>query len=82
MKMESLTRVDIKFECHNKTAPSVVAGIANAVSTSGLPMRVDVKRVPIGGDLNNCRIIVKGEAFNFAGVKLVREAVKQGKLLA
>lgn len=77
-----LTRINTTFECHNKSASSVVASIANAASSSGLPMRISVKRVPIGRDLNNCRIMVTGDAFNFSGVKMIRDAIKQARLLA
>ena len=77
-----LNRIKTEFECHNKTAASVVASISKAASSSGLPMRISVKRVPIGRDLNNCRIMVTGDAFNFTGVKLIRDAIKQARLLA
>ncbi len=77
-----LNRINTTFECHNKTAPSVVASISNAASSSNLPMRISVKRVPIGRDLNSCRIMVTGDAFNFAGVKMIRDAIKQARSLS
>ena len=74
-----LTRVDIKIDCHNSKASEIITLIKAAIAKSGLPMTVEVKRVPISRDLNRSNVIVKGNAFNFTGVKILRDAAKEAR---
>lgn len=80
MTLASLTRINSTIESvHNTRAARMVSVIRDAVQESALPMRIDVKRVPVSGDLNFCRIMITGDCFNIGGRKIINDAIKTAK---
>lgn len=78
--MESLTRIKTKIEhIHNNKAANAIAIIRDAVQESSLPIRLDIKRVPVSGDLSFCHIVINGDCFNIGGRKIVNDAIKAAK---
>lgn len=77
--MDNLNAVNITMErIHASDVKHVIAALRATIKDSGLPMRVSITRVPQGrGELDRSRVIIKGDAFNFTGSKLLRDKVTQ-----